>query len=64
MPDLLAALKDESPMVRMGVAYALGEIGAADAVPALKEAGKDPAQEVRAAAATALKQIQQKGRKK
>jgi HEAT repeats len=29
VPDLVAALKDESKMVRMGAAYALGEIGSA-----------------------------------
>ena len=64
VPDLIAALKDESKMVRMGAAYALGGIGSADAVPALQEAGKDSEKEVRDAAATALKQIQQKGKKK
>lgn len=62
VPDLIAALKDESKMVRMGTAYALGEIGSADAVPSLQEAGKDPEKEVRAAAAHALKQLQQKGK--
>jgi HEAT repeat protein len=64
VPDLIAALKDESKMVRMGVAYALGEIGSADAVPALQEAGKDPEKEVRDAAAHSLKQIRQKGKKR
>jgi HEAT repeat protein len=64
VPDLIAALKDESQMVRMGVAYALGELGSPEAVPALQEASKDPANEVRVAAVTALQQIRQKGTKK
>jgi HEAT repeat protein len=64
VPDLIEALKDDSKMVRMGVAYALGEIGGADATAALQEATKDPEKEVRDAAASALKQIQQKGKKK
>jgi HEAT repeat protein len=64
VPDLIAALKDEDKMVRMGAAYALGEIRSPDAVPALQEATKDPEKEVRDAAAFALKQIQQKGQKK
>jgi HEAT repeat protein len=66
VPDLIAALKDENKMVRMGVAYALGEIGSNDAVPALQAVTKDPENEVRVAAATALRQIQQKdkGKKK
>src|SRR5215204_4317297 len=45
VPDLIAALKDESKMVRMGAAYALGAIGSADAVPALQEAAKDTEKE-------------------
>src|SRR5262245_11002688 len=64
VPDLITALKDENKMVRMGAAYALGSIGSADAATALQEAGKDPEKEVRDAAATALKQVQQKGKKK
>jgi HEAT repeat protein len=64
VPDLIEALKDESKMVRMGAAYALGEIGSTDATTALQEATKDPEQEVRAAATSALKQIQQKGKKR
>ena len=64
VPDLIAALKDESKMVRMGAAYALGEIGSTDAVPALQEAAKDSETEVRDAAATATKQIRQKGKKR
>jgi hypothetical protein len=64
VPDLIAALKDESKMVRMGAAYALGEIGSADAVATLQEAAKDPEKEVRDAASVALRQIQQKGKKK
>ncbi len=64
VPDLVAALKDESKMVRMAAAYALGEIGSADAAPALREAGKDSEKEVRDAATTALKRIQQKGKKR
>jgi HEAT repeat protein len=62
VPDLVAALKDDNKMVRMGVAYALGEIGSADAVPALQEATKDPENDVRVAAQTALRQIQQKAK--
>ena len=62
VPDLIAALKDENQTVRMGVAYALGEIGSADAVPALQEATKDPENDVRVAAQTALRQIQQKAK--
>jgi HEAT repeat protein len=58
VPDLIAALKDESKMVRMGAAYALGEVGDADAVPALQTAGNDPEKQVRDAAAHALKQLQ------
>jgi HEAT repeat protein len=64
VPDLVATLKDESKTVRMGAAYALGEIGSADAVAALREVGKDPEKEVRDAATTALRQIQQKGKKR
>lgn len=64
VPDLVAALKDDSPLVRGGAAYALGEIGSADGVPALKEVAKDAEKDVREAAAFALKQIQQKGKKR
>jgi HEAT repeat protein len=64
VPDLVVALKDDSALVRSGAAYALGEIGDADGVPALKEATKDPEKDVREAAAFALKQIQQKGKKR
>src|SRR5205807_9546376 len=64
VPDLVAALQDESKMVRMGAAYALGEIGSADAVPPLQEARNDSEKEVRDAAVTALKRIQQKGQKR
>jgi HEAT repeat protein len=64
VPDLIEALKDESAMVRMGVAYALGEIGSPDAAPALQAATKDPDKEVRVAAAAALQQIQQKDKGK
>ena len=62
--DLSEALKDDSKMVRMGVAYALGEIGGADAIAALQDATKDPEKEVRDAALLALKQMQQKGKKR
>jgi HEAT repeat protein len=62
--DLIEALKDESKMVRMGVVYALGEIGGADATAALQEATKDQEKEVRDAAVAALKQMQQKGKKR
>jgi HEAT repeat protein len=54
VPDLVAALKDESKMVRMGAACALGETGSADAAPALQKAGKDSEKEVCEAATTAL----------
>jgi HEAT repeat protein len=64
VPDLVAALKDESKIVRTGAAYALGEIGSADAVPALQGAGKDSEREVRVAAASALKRFQRKGQKR
>jgi HEAT repeat protein len=64
VPDLVAALKDESAMVRMGAAYALGEIGSADAVPPLQDATKDSDKQVRDAAASALQQIRKKGKKK
>ncbi len=64
VPDLIAALKDESKIVRMGAAYALGEIGSADAVPTLQETVKDSEKEVRDAATTALKRLQQKGKKR
>jgi HEAT repeat protein len=64
VPDLIEALKDDSKMVRMGVAYALGELGSADATAALQEALRDPEKEVRDAATNALKQIQQKGKKR
>jgi hypothetical protein len=64
VPDLAAALKDEDKTVRMGAAYALGEVGSKDAEPALAEAGKDPEKEVREAAAFALKQLRQGGKKK
>jgi HEAT repeat protein len=63
VPELIEALKDETKMVRMGAATALGEIGSTDASAALREATKDPEKEVRDAAAFALKQIQQKGKK-
>ena len=62
--DLSEALKDDSKMVRMGVAYTLGEIGGADAIAALQDATKDPEKEVRDAALLALKQMQQKGKKR
>jgi HEAT repeat protein len=64
VPDLVAALQDESTMVRVGAANALGQLGAADAVPALQGAGKDADKSVRTAAASALKQIRQKGKRR
>jgi HEAT repeat protein len=51
-------------MVRVGAANALGQLGAADAVPALQGAGKDADKSVRTAAASALKQIRQKGKRR
>src|SRR5436305_2014104 len=47
VPDLISALNDQSKMVRMGAAYALGEVGAAEALPALQTAGKDAEKDVR-----------------
>jgi HEAT repeat protein len=64
IPDLIGALKDDSKMVRMGAAYALAELGSADAVPALQEAAQDPEKEVRDAAAYALKQIRKPGQRR
>jgi hypothetical protein len=64
VPDLIAALQDESKIVRMGAAYALGEVGAPDAVPALQTASNDAEKEVRTAVAHALKQIQKKSKKR
>jgi HEAT repeat protein len=64
VPDLVEALKDDNKMVRMGVVYALGEIGGADAVTALQGATNDPEKEVRDAVASALKQTKQKGKKR
>jgi HEAT repeat protein len=63
VPDLIAALHDDSKLVQMGAAYALGEIRNADAVPALQEAIKSNEKEVRTAAAAALKMIQAKRKK-
>ena len=56
VPQLSAAMKDPSAMVRMGAAYALAEIGlnAKAAVPALKMALKDKDADVRAAAIYAI----------
>jgi HEAT repeat protein len=62
--DLVTALKDESKLVRMGAAYALAGVGSTDAITALQEAEKDVEKEVRDAAATAVKQIRQKGKKR
>jgi HEAT repeat protein len=44
----------------MGAAYGLADLGpeAGSAVPALKQAAKDPSKQVREAAAHALKKIQ------
>ena len=64
VPDLVAVLKDENRIVRMGAAYALGEIGSTEAVSRLREAGKDSEKEVRVAANTALKRIQQRTKKR
>ena len=60
VPDLIEALGDEQKMVRMGAAYALGEIGDPKALPALRTAIKDSQKEVRDAASFASKQIQTK----
>jgi hypothetical protein len=64
VPNLIAALKDESPLVKSGAAFALGEIGDVEAIAPLKEAGKLPEKEVRDAADAALKRIQSKGKKR
>jgi HEAT repeat protein len=64
VPDLIAALKDENKNVRMGAAYALGEIGSMEAMSSLREVSKDSEKEVRDAATTALKRIQQKTKRR
>ena len=47
VPDLIACLKDENKLIRMGVAYALGEIGSTDALEPLQEMTQDPEKEVK-----------------
>jgi hypothetical protein len=64
VPNLIVALKDESALVKSGAAVALGEIGDAEAIAPLREAGKLPEKDVRDAAAAALKRIQAKGKKR
>jgi HEAT repeat protein len=56
---LIAALKDESPPVRRAAARALGNLGrdARPALSALETAASDPREDVRNAAAKALRQI-------
>ena len=53
-PRLIAALKDEAPVVRSNAAYFLGRIGAKEAVPALIAALKDETADVRHSAAFSL----------
>jgi len=54
---LLKKIKDSDPMVRWGVAYALGLIGDKEGTAALVEALGDESAEVRAAAAVSLGQL-------
>ncbi|QCC49257.1 HEAT repeat domain-containing protein [Halobellus limi] len=55
---LVAALEDESELVRKDAAGTLGLVGATDAVPALRElAESDPADRVRGSAADALESL-------
>jgi HEAT repeat protein len=60
---LTNALTDQDANVRMGAAYALGDLGpeAKSALPAIRKATKDPAKEVREGAEYATKRIE--GRK-
>ncbi len=51
---LIKELQDEDSGVRVNAAWALGEIGAVDAVPALIQALQDKGRGVRASAAGAL----------
>ena len=54
---LIKELQDEDSGVRVNAAWALGEIGAVDAVPALIQALQDPNVQVRANATYALGEI-------
>lgn len=60
VPSLIKTLKDKVPEVRLFAAFALGEIGSKDAIPALTKATKDTDKEVDVAgmAKEALKKIQ------
>ena len=67
VPSLVTTLReDKDPNMRYWAAESLGKFGpeAQAAVPALQEAAKDSETEVRDAAATATKQIRQKGKKR
>jgi hypothetical protein len=52
--SIAPALKDPSPASRIAAAHALAEIGAADAIPQLREAAADPEPSVRGAVQAAL----------
>ena len=62
MPEVVAALKDSLKAQNRGLreyaARALGELGARDAVPALRDAALDPDAGVRGAASEALKRLE------
>jgi HEAT repeat protein len=59
MPALILALKDQNALLRLGAVHALGRFvpGAKEATNALKEALKDPDNDVRVGAANALMRV-------
>jgi HEAT repeat protein len=63
VPALSEALADDpSPMAREAIAYALGRIGLASALPALEEAAQENQGRVKAAAEYAIGQIKEKNK--
>jgi HEAT repeat protein len=60
--SLTEALADPDEVVRMGAAYALGDIGppAKSALPALQKAARDPSNQVRDGVTYAVKRIRAK----